>query len=360
MSASFTNVPQTWRELLPTMYRSAQAEIHGHLRFLPFILKEPIEKFLPRLNSLRFRSQIETPGDYHLVRLRRVQLELDEVDKPVSGDFVLFSISGSVWCFCSIERSAIVGRTAIAAIQQHPSRASLIYISTREFRRIFDSLAEDANRVLVRRHYEYNRQESNANWLKETKDYRAVFDELASKDAVATSVVAEIRSPKRVQLAAFSLNNNSLLSLRHGRVELFLDGIVRQVAAIGNARNTLFENRERTHAQLHPLELTFESAILSDTRANSVLIESLSSMAKSGVAVFHSNPYIHLLYTDFRDGSSFNIYSSSDSALTVVPSTRASVSALMRLYRGISERFADCDIAEAHQTQPTIDDFLGA
>jgi hypothetical protein len=360
MSSGFTSVPPTWRELLPTMYRSAQGEAQGHLRFLPFILKEDIEKFLPRLNSLRFRSQIERVGDYYLVRLKRVQLDLDETDKPVSGDFALFTIAGSVWCFCSIERSAVVNKTAIAAIQQHPSRASLIYISTREFRRIFDDLSIDGNRVLVLRHNEYNRQESNVNWLKERKDHRVVFDELASKDAVATSIVAELRSMRGGQLTAFSLNNNSLLSLRLGQVELFLETIVGQVAAIGNARNSLFQNRERSHTELHPLELTFDSGILSDKMANSALVESLSSMSKSAVAVFHSNPYVHILYTDFRDGSSFNIYSSSESTLTIVPSTRASVSALMKLYRRISERFADCDITEAQQSATTIRDLFGS
>jgi len=346
--------------MLPTMYRSAQGETQGHLRFLPFILKEDIEKFLPRLNSLRFRSQAEKLGDYYLLRLRRVQLDLEDREESVSGDFTLFSIAGTVWCFCSIERSAVVGMTAIAAIQQHPARASLIYISTREFRKIFDGLSTDGNRVMVLRHNEYNRQESNVNWLKERKDHRVVFEELAAKDAVATSIVAEVRSSRGAQLAAFALNNNSLLSLRHGPVKVFLENVVGQVTAIGNARNTLFANRERSRAELHPLDLSFDSGILSDKAANAALIDSLSSMSKSAVAVFHSNPYVHILYTDFRDGSSFNIYSSSESTLTIVPSTRASVSAFMKLYRGISERFADCDIAEAQQSPPTISDLFGA
>ena len=299
MSATFANLPGTWRELLATMYRSAQGEPHGHLRFLPFILKEEIEKFIVRLNTLRYRSQVERLGDYYLIRLRRVQLELEETEKPVSGDFVLFSISGSVWCFSSIERSAVVSRTAISVISQHPSRASLIYISTREFRKIFDGLTVGGNRVLVRRHYEYNRQESSANWLKETKDYKVVFEELGSKDAVATNVVAEIRSARGNQLAAFSLNNNSLLSLRHGGVGVFLEGVVDQVAAIGNSRNALFENRERKQLKLNPLELTFDSGILADKRANMALAESLSSMSRSGIAIFHSNPYVHIFIRTF-------------------------------------------------------------
>jgi hypothetical protein len=295
MSTDFNDIPRGRRDLLETMHRSAQKETQGHVRFLPFILREEIKNFLPRLNLLRFRSQVESFADYYLLRLRRVQLELEGKDESISGDYALFQISGVVWCFCSIERSEVVGKTAIAAIQQHPARASLIYISTREFRSIFDSLSADGNRVLVVRHNEYNRQESNVNWLKERKDYRVVFTELASKDAVATSIVVEVRAAGGAPVAAFSLNNNGLLSLRYGGMEFFLEKLVERVASIGNTRNTLFANRERSRTHLHPLDLLFESGMLSDRAANSALIEALSSISKSAVAVFHSNPYIHVL-----------------------------------------------------------------
>jgi hypothetical protein len=358
MSANFTNVPGTRLELLEMMYHSAQREPLGNVRFLPFILKEDVQKFLPRLNVGRFRSQVQIFGDFYLLRLQRIRVELDAEEEPVAGEFALFQTSGTVWCFCSIESTAVVGKTAIPAIQRHPSRASLIYISTREFRRIFDRLSAESNKVLILQHSEYNRQESNVSYLRERKDYKAVFSELAAKDAVARRIAAEIHA-HGVAVAAFSFNNNGLLSLRHGSIQFFVDRLVSEVAGIGNIRNSLFADRERSRASLHPLELSFEKGILADKAANSVLIDSLSSISKSAIAVFHSNPYVHVLYTDFRDGSSFNIYSSSDSTLTIVPSTRASVSALMKLYRGISERFADCDIAEASQNPPTMKEFFG-
>jgi hypothetical protein len=358
MSSNFARIPGTRLELLEMMYHTAQREPLGNVRFLPFILKEDIKTFLPRLNVGGFRSKVETFEDFYLLRLQRIQMELDANDAPVSGDFALFETSGAVWCFCTIETTTVLGKTVIPAIQRHPSRASLIYISTKEFRRLFDNLAADNNRLLVVQHNEYNRQESNINFLKERKDYKIVFAELTAKDAVARKIAAEIHAQGR-RVSAFSFNNNGLLSLRYGSVQFFFDRLVNEVAAIGNIRNSLFANRERSRTQLHPLELLFETGILSDKAANSVLIDSLSSIAKSAIAVFHSNPYIHVLYTDFRDGSSFNIYSSSDSALTIVPSTRASVSALMRLYRGISERFADCDVSEPAQSPPTMNEFFG-
>ena len=197
MSSNFTNIPATRLELLEMMYHSAQREPLGNVRFLPFILKENIKTFLPRLNVGRFRSKVETFQDFYLLRLQRIQMELDANEEPVSGDFALFEISGVVWSFCTIETTTVVGKTVLPAIQQHPSRASLIYISTREFRRLFDRLATNNNRVLVVQHNEYNRQESNINFLKERKDYKAVFSELAAKDAVARKIAAEIHAQGR-------------------------------------------------------------------------------------------------------------------------------------------------------------------
>jgi hypothetical protein len=186
-----------------------------------------------------------------------------------------------------------------------------------------------------------------------------VFAELASKDAVVRRIVAKVYAESKQPMALFAFNNNGLLSLREGAIHFFFEHLVGEVARIGNAKNSIFSNRERKRLQLHPLELSFEDGILSDKAANFALIDSLSSISKSAIAVFHANPYIHVLYTDFRDGSSFNVYSTSDSTLMVVPSTRASVSALMKLYRGISERFADCEIADASQTPPSLEEFFG-
>jgi len=358
MSTDFTNPPRDRSQLMDMLYASALREPLGNVRFLPFILKREIDRFLSRLDVGRFRSQVMKLDEYYLIRLQRQASELGAQDETVAGDFALFHISDAVWCFCSIENTVTVNKTAIAAIQQYASQASLIYISTREFRRIFDRLAEQKQRIQIVQHSEYNRQESNVNYLRETKDYRSVFAELASKDAVVRRIVAEVYAESRQPVALFAFNNNGLLSLREGAIHFFFDQLVAEVARIGNAKNLIFANRERERLQLHPLELSFEDNILSDKVANFALVDALSSISKSAIGVFHANPYIHVLYTDFRDGSSFNVYSTSDSTLMIVPSTRASVSALMKLYRGISEKFADCEIAEAPRRPPTLGEFF--
>jgi hypothetical protein len=358
MASNFTSVPRSRTELLETMYRSAQREPLGQVRFVPFILKQDIKTFLAKLDTGRFRCNVSTLDEFYLLRLSRVRLEFDDGEESISGNFALFPLSGAVWCFLSIERIPVVTNTAILAIQQNASSASLVYVSTREFKRLFDQLAGKDRTIFVLQHSEYNRQESNVNYLKERRAHPLVFSELALKDAVVRRIVVELRAHKNL-IAQFSVTNNGLLSLRQGSIDFFYDSVVNDVANIGNNRNAIFAGRERHKSVLHPLELSFENGLLADKGANRALIDSLLSINKSATAVFHANPYIHVLYTDFRDGSSFNIFSSSDSRLTIVPSTRASVSALMKLYRGISEKFADCDVGESSQPPPVLSEFFG-
>jgi hypothetical protein len=133
---------------------SALREPLGHVRFLPFIIKNDMGQFLSRLDVGGFRSQVMKTEEYYIVRLQRQYSHLKSNNEPVSGDFALIHVSEAVWCFCSIESPDIIRDTALAAIQQHASLASIIYISTREFRRIFDRLAEQELRVHVVQHSE--------------------------------------------------------------------------------------------------------------------------------------------------------------------------------------------------------------
>jgi|ERR1022692_1564891 hypothetical protein len=126
MSFDPSHVPHDRVQLLDMLYGSAQREVLGHVRFLPFILKRDIDQLLSRLDVGRFRSRVLKFDEFYLVRLQRQPTGIDEEQEAVAGDFALLHLSDAVWCFCSIENTVIVNKTAMAAIQQHASQASLI------------------------------------------------------------------------------------------------------------------------------------------------------------------------------------------------------------------------------------------
>ena len=62
---------------------------------------------------------------------------------------------------------------------------------------------------------------------------------------------------------------------------------------------------------------------------------------RSGIAVLHENPYVHVSLIDFFDGSAFDIFATSRKAVTIVPQVGASPFSLNRLCNHIFENFRE-------------------
>jgi hypothetical protein len=356
-------LPNTLHGVLADMLKQARSEPGGSLWFLPFILKTDVDALFERLNRGRFKAEHSAFGDFYVVRIwnyPRPGEDDEDEERVVAGDFLLFRVSEKVWCFSSSERAKVFHRCALAAVQGNSRIASQIYIPNREYSNIFDQVAGKGLNIKVLQHSEYNRQESTVTSLKKKRDYKSVFAEIRAKNSAIRRVRASAQKEDENPVVLFSLWNNGMLALRNGSVAFFNDIILADIGKIGIIRNALFSNKQRTKLNLHPLRLAFDEEVLAYKSQNADFIKALTSLEQSAVAVFHANPYLHCLYTDFRDDSSFNIFASSPVTVDVVPSIRASVSALTKLYRGISEKFADCEISEIQDTPPSIDEFFGA
>ncbi len=117
-------------EVLGEMFRHALAEPSGNLWLFPFILKRPVEHLLARLNRGRFESEHRTLDQFIAlrIRVRLPRVESAAADSP-GGEFILFPVSGSIWCFASAARSEVFKKAGIGAVQNSPSLASQIFVS---------------------------------------------------------------------------------------------------------------------------------------------------------------------------------------------------------------------------------------
>jgi hypothetical protein len=338
----------------------AEADLQkGRLvRCLPFILKTDVASFVERISRGGFRTESLPRGEFQLLRIVRVPAEDSRLRDKVSGEFGLFRVASDIWCICSASDAKVFRACAVGALQYAAPRTSLIYVTTNEMRSMFDSWAGEAIHVKILRHSEYNRNESTINFLRRRKDYRVVFAEIAEKNSVLRSLAGLAQTGKATTILEFSLSNVGHVAFRRGSLTFLTDRLLLDVAKVGVSRHVMFSNRERSRHELRPLSLIFDAEVVGERAQNNEFVRALTSVEKSAVAVFHANPYIHLIFTDFRDGSSFHIYSTSRSAITIVPSFKASIAALMSLYRGISEKFADCVLSDSPTQVFGIEDFI--
>lgn len=103
------------------------------------------------------------------------------------------------------------------------------------------------------------------------------------------------------------------------------------------------------------------SSISRGWKARSGKLAELAQQRDVGIAVLHRNPYLHVVVTDYSDGSNFDVFVTDPSAISVHPGFRASMGALTRLTQRLGERFEALEIAEALPADAvSLDDLIDA
>jgi len=109
------------------------------------------------------------------------------------------------------------------------------------------------------------------------------------------------------------------------------------------------KNRHRTRERLfhsRPFSINFNSPALGSGDQVVLLAKALRSIPKVSCTVLHSNPYLHAVMVDYRDGSTYEILVLSDSGLTVIPQGRATVRSLQRLCSHVFAGFREGSLEE--------------
>lgn len=77
------------------------------------------------------------------------------------------------------------------------------------------------------------------------------------------------------------------------------------------------------------------------------LVKLLRKMPRASVSVIHGNPYLHARVVDFHDGSSFDLILVSARRLLVVPTLRATESAVTRICHYVYEQIGEAEFVDA-------------
>jgi len=123
-----------------------------------------------------------------------------------------------------------------------------------------------------------------------------------------------------------------------GQFKIFEEVVLEQLAQAAATRRKLLENRERKIDEPVRLPIIIKMAepLFREADAITAFIEMLTSFPNSGLAVFHRNPYLHLVVTDYMDGSNFDTFVVSDDEVAIHPGYRSSIGSLSRFTEHIS------------------------
>lgn len=160
---------------------------------------------------------------------------------------------------------------------------------------------------------------------------------------------------------AMHLRRRAGATFYSGDFALFDELVLGRLAAAGGRRRLLLDGRARQVGQrpARPLTIRLPSRLFTSAERTGELIDALSCQRDMGVAVMHRNPYLHVVATDYLDGSNFDVFVTAEDAIDIHPGFRASVGALGRLTQALSERFLARDVAEqARPAKVSLDDLV--
>lgn len=172
-----------------------------------------------------------------------------------------------------------------------------------------------------------------------------------------------------VSLRTLSLHVEDDLSLhlrRHGgatyyrgQFDIFSKMVLSPLSAAAAARARLLRGRGRRGAQAAVSALEIRLASNAFAESTNDLVNTLAETPRLGVSIFHRNPYFHAVLTDYRDGSSYDLYVTEDDRIVLYPGSRASAGSLASITEDLGDRFSGLFIDEAElETPPTLEELF--
>ena len=146
-----------------------------------------------------------------------------------------------------------------------------------------------------------------------------------------------------------------------GDFPLFYTVVLGRLASAAGRRRALLSGRARRTdvTPREPITIRLSSPVLTDAEATGAVLDELQHQRDMSIAVLHRNPYLHVVVTDYSDGSNFDVFVTTPDAIEVHPGFRASMGALTRLTQSLGERFSALEIAEAATPAPvSLDDLI--
>lgn len=187
--------------------------------------------------------------------------------------------------------------------------------------------------------------------------YHAVFNRAENEGMFVDKVDFTVRiSPL---LHAF-VARTGVAKFVDGDIQFFRENILNEIVNTASGKHQVFQESSRKAGKVavYPIDIDFGDTVFQDRSDNLTFLSALDLMSRSGIAIVHENPYVHVSLVDFFDGSAFDIFATAPGAVTIIPQVDASAFSLNRLCNHIFENFREGRLVKRQPRRWTLEDVL--
>jgi len=330
------------------------------LRLISFICNDdPLQYFR---KTKYFDFNVIEYHDFRIVELSR-KIKRDDLlkgERIVKGSFgIVKSNIKNVWTAFTGERSDFIDKGLSYCIKKYSPHLTRFYMSSVEIRKVLKDLEEKLNcEIIVEKAIIYNHDDEGSISFR-TLPFFIVFNDAKEKNMIVDKVEFKLIKDNKELLRAF-ISRNGETKYISGDEHLFFDVLLHSIEEGALKKKTLFSGKRRELGKkiLNPLGITYGKNVFESPNDNLRLIRALNSISKSSLVVYHKNPYAHVSFLDFIDGSTYDIFVTGPNSISIIPSFRSSEFSLMRVCDRIWEGFEEGVIKEEPTPQFTHEDFF--
>ena len=106
------------------------------------------------------------------------------------------------------------------------------------------------------------------------------------------------------------------------------------------------------------VEFRFSEPLFVDRANYGAVVDALSRLPRTSVALLHTNPYFHASMTNYEDGGEFDIFITDHSTIHVQGRSDASPASFLRIQEGLTESFRDASVTLEKPMRFTLRDLI--
>ena len=298
--------------------------------------------------------------DFTLISLKR-KIQRGK-KREVNGTFGVFPSSfPNIWhCFTS-ESPDFFTNGVQRFIESYKPEISKFFLSSEEMRSTFEKFEDEHNcRVFSKKAVMYSHKEEGQINYHNRKPYNELFNEAENEDRYIDKIEFEMIKDHKSIYHGF-ISRDGIAYYYSGEVAFLFNDFLLSFANSGKRKSEIFKGKERKIGEMdiHPIDIVYSKNVFDNASDNYRLLHAISGINRSAITVFHKNPYVHLSFLDFVDGSNFDVFVTDSNKISIIPNFKCSVHSLMRVSCKILEDFGEGEIKSSTEPEYAIDDFIG-
>lgn len=330
--------------------------------FIMFVSKEDPSLLFKKWMPDNFFISEKIYSDFIQIELKRVikRKDIEGGIREISGSFAIYQFKKTnIWIALTNDKPDFFENGVVRYLERYRPDISRIYLTSKELNNVFENIGRNIeSEIFVKKAVLYSHiDESQITF--EKVPFQELFNNAENENRYVDKIEFNIQKNKKQIFHGF-VSRSGILYFYSGKINYLFDNIIPLLVDKGMDKTKVFTHKERTFGtiEINPIDIIYSKNIFHSKEANLKFINALEKISMGSISVYHKNPYLHLSFLDYIDGSSFDIIATERDKMSIIPNFNCSIYSLMRICEQISKYFYEGIISSPEEPKYSLSDFL--